>query len=180
MKTLRNFVIAAALGATFGTASSALAEEPAYKADDVVKFFSGQADLGVSRGICIGTAEDCGLKAETAQNKSGFDLTVNFDFGSATLTDGAKRNLDAFAEALKDDRLQRAKFVLEGHTDAVGSDAANRQLSEARARSVAVYLVQKGVEVTKLEPVGYGEAKPLTNDPYDATNRRVEARMVVQ
>ena len=176
MKMFRLIVAAAALGVV----TPAFAEEPAYKADDVVKFFSNQADLGVSRGICIGTAEECGLETKSAQTKSGFDLTVNFDFGSATLTEGAMRNLDAFAEALKDDRLQRAQFVLEGHTDAVGTDVANRQLSEQRARAVAVYLVQQGVDVTKLSPVGFGEDKPLAADPFDAANRRVEARMIVQ
>ena len=176
MRLFRLIAAVAALGAV----TPAVAQEPAYKTDDVVEFFSNQPDADASRGICIGTAEECGLETRAAQTRSGFDLTVDFEFGSAALTDGAKRNLDAFAQALKDDRLQRAQFVLEGHTDAVGTDEDNARLSEDRARAVAVYLVRQGVEESKLTSVGFGEQRPIAADPYDAANRRVEARMVLR
>ncbi len=46
--------------------------------DEIVKFFAGQVNLGASRGICIGTADECRGKAEAAQPK-GLDMLVNFD-----------------------------------------------------------------------------------------------------
>jgi outer membrane protein OmpA-like peptidoglycan-associated protein len=70
-------------------------------------------------------------------------------------------------------------FLIEGHTDAVGSDAYNLDLSKRRAVAVALYLVnQMGISPDRLAVAGKGKTEPLTDDPYDAANRRVQfARM---
>lgn len=68
-----------------------------------------------------------------------------------------------------------------GHTDAVGSDAANQRLSEARAQSVAQYLADKGIAPERFRAVGYGEAMPIaTNDNHAgrSRNRRIEFSVV--
>ncbi|MEO8173034.1 MAG: OmpA family protein, partial [Sediminibacterium sp.] len=66
---------------------------------------------------------------------------------------------------------------LSGHTDNVGSDAANMKLSKNRAESVKSYLVSQGVNSGKIEATGYGEAQPIATNKTDAgrqKNRRVE------
>jgi OOP family OmpA-OmpF porin len=66
------------------------------------------------------------------------------------------------------------KVRVEGHTDAVGSVNYNVSLSERRALSVGEYLAKQGVEPSRLILVGKGMAEPLTHNPYDPTNRRVQ------
>jgi len=170
-----------AIISTFCIAFAAVAE-PVYTADDVIKYFSQNANLGANRTICVGTEQECDQKADAARKPAkGFNLTVTFDFGSAALTAAARENLIEFATALQDDRLARARFRLEGHTDAIGDSRKNLELSEARARAVAKYLVTLGVSVVKLTPVGFGETRPvMVEDPNHPSNRRVEAQIVFQ
>ncbi len=149
--------------------------EPAYKSGDIAEFFSTQL-LGQKRAICIGTAEECGKAAEAAEPKP-FDLLVNFEFNSDELTPAAKANLDEFAKALADERLARARFAVEGHTDATGSEGYNLELSERRAAAVVSYLTAKGVATDRFETRGYGKTRPRVADPFNPENRRVETRL---
>ena len=69
------------------------------------------------------------------------------------------------------------KAVVEGHTDARGSDAYNQRLSERRAGAVADYMAKGGVERSRLSTRGYGESKPVAdNKTADGMqqNRRVD------
>lgn len=64
-----------------------------------------------------------------------------------------------------------------GHTDSDGSDAANQVLSEARAQSVARYLINGGIDASRIRPVGYGESRPVVANDSRANksrNRRIE------
>lgn len=152
--------------------------DPSYKAADVVAHFAGRDKLGEARALCIGTETEC-AKAVPERSKpvDGFDLRVNFDFNSATLTGPARSNLDEFVRALKDPQLAASLFVVEGHTDGTGSDAFNLDLSMRRARAVVDYLAARGVGAARLEAKGYGKQKPLVPDPMASENRRVETRL---
>ncbi|APE32327.1 flagellar motor protein MotB [Halomonas aestuarii] len=100
---------------------------------------------------------------------------VNFEFDSATLTMGAENILDGVAEKLLANKNVRVR--IEGHTDAVGSDAYNQQLSQERADSVAAYLASQGVSADRMRTIGYGESQPMASNETDAgraQNRRVE------
>lgn len=100
---------------------------------------------------------------------------VTFQFDSDKLTNQARTLLDRIAEALKAPELNPYRFMIEGHTDATGNTSYNQELSERRARSVHSYLSYRGVDVTRLALVGFGETRLLPNvDPYDGLNRRVE------
>jgi len=108
-----------------------------------------------------------------------FDVqSVNFEFGSANLTMGAKRQLDEFGIAATSPELEALSLKIVGHTDDVGSAAYNQQLSERRASSVADYLVdQFGITSDRLQVSGKGESSPLIEDTTveaRAENRRVE------
>jgi outer membrane protein OmpA-like peptidoglycan-associated protein len=102
------------------------------------------------------------------------DLEVRFEFNSATLTPMAQAVLDNLATALTSD-LASYRFVVEGHTDAVGSDQYNLSLSQRRARVVEDYLAEiYRVDRNRLTAVGKGEQELLLPDQPDAApNRRV-------
>lgn len=151
--------------------------DPEINADDIVEFFAKPADQGATRGICIGTPDEC----EPADPKpAGFDMLINFELDSTEFTPQARENLTEFAKALADQRLSAARFVVEGHTDASGPDAYNLGLSERRASAVTRFLFQNGISQEKVSAIGLGEGKPRTQDPLDAVNRRVEMRIQIQ
>lgn len=163
----------------FSTHASA---DPAQKSEDIVKFFAGAADLGKSRGICVGTEEECSgkTKAKGAPEKSSLDMLINFGLDSAELDATARSELDEFATALKDKRLSTFSFVVEGFTDATGTVHYNEGLSQRRAQSVAAFLTARGVEAARIDAIGMGEKNPRSPNPYDAVNRRVEMRIKTQ
>jgi len=170
------FLAAIVIGAGFVVTEPALAD-PNVKSTDIVEFFVKSAKLGAERGLCIGTAQECD---KTAPKPSGFDMLINFDLDSANLTNQAQQNLDEFAKALHNDQLSSARFVVEGYTDARGTEQYNLGLSERRAEAVTKFLYERGVSAEKVTAVGMGEAKPRAADPMDAENRRVEMRIELQ
>jgi outer membrane protein OmpA-like peptidoglycan-associated protein len=105
---------------------------------------------------------------------AGPDLEVRFEFDSADLTPMAQAILDNLATALTTD-LAPYRFVLEGHTDAVGGDGYNLTLSERRAEAVQRYLLELyRIEPERMTAIGKGERELLLPDqPTAAPNRRV-------
>lgn len=164
-------ILTAALLSCAAALPSAAQQAP-YAPDDVVSFLIDSVDLGLNRGICIGTAEEC-----APPKPKGLDMFINFELDSAALTEEAQQNLAIFAQALKDERLKKANFVVEGHTDARGTDIYNDTLSEERAAAVKTYLIGQGVPTERLTALGMGEAAPRVDDPMDPENRRVELRI---
>ena len=113
-----------------------------------------------------------------AANKAFVLKGVNFEFDSDRLTADAKDILNGVGETLKS--YADLKIEVAGHTDDVGTEAYNLGLSERRANSVKTYLGSRGVDVSRLTPVGYGKTKPLvegTSDEDRAKNRRVELKV---
>ena len=105
-------------------------------------------------------------------------LMVTFATGSARLTPDAERVIASLARAFMAPELARARFRIEGHTDAVGSTALNQSLSERRAEAVRDRLVrQHGIPAGRLETVGFGETMLLVRTPDgvpEVRNRRVQ------
>jgi outer membrane protein OmpA-like peptidoglycan-associated protein len=100
---------------------------------------------------------------------------VLFDTGSYTLKPGAREKLAKISGIL----LAHPGLTLqiEGHTDSVGSDEYNRQLSDHRAGSVQEYLVQAGVPAGSVTAIGFGKMEPVaSNETAEGRqlNRRVE------
>lgn len=147
---------------------------PAYTADDVVNHFKASTDLGANRSLCIIGSPSCEAPAPTTAPKA-FDMRVQFELNSADLTADTRKLLDAFAEAANRQELRRAKFNIDGHTDGLGGEAFNQDLSIRRAESVVAYLEAKGVPADRLVPRGFGEKDPLDGNPLGDANRRVEA-----
>ncbi len=108
---------------------------------------------------------------------------VSFDFDSATLKPAFLPTLDKVADILA--RYPKTTVTIVGHTDNIGSEAYNQQLSERRARSVMNYLIDRGIAPQRLSAVGRGETQPRATNATEAgrqLNRRVEIliRPVVQ
>jgi outer membrane protein OmpA-like peptidoglycan-associated protein len=107
---------------------------------------------------------------------------VQFEFGSAALLEASFPLLDDVATVMVDNE-QIELLQVEGHTDDVGGDSANKKLSQQRADSVKKYLSTKGVQSKRLVAKGFGEEKPLipeqTAEARDA-NRRVEFNILKQ
>jgi outer membrane protein, adhesin transport system len=121
----------------------------------------------------VGLAD--GAKPAQGQTLKG----VNFDFDSSKLRPDTLAILDDDVRNLK----INAKTVLEvaGHTDSVGPEPYNQRLSERRAWSVANFLMDKGIDKTRVKAKGYGETKPIADNATDAgraKNRRVELNPV--
>jgi len=100
---------------------------------------------------------------------------VNFEFNKATLTPNSKTILEEAYKALVANPDVRVE--ISGHTDNVGSDGYNQELSLRRAQSVKNWLVQRGVAGNRMKTVGKGENEPVaSNDTAEgrAENRRIE------
>jgi outer membrane protein OmpA-like peptidoglycan-associated protein len=108
--------------------------------------------------------------------------SINFAFGSAEIPYSQFGKIEQIADAM--DRILRRRpgsvFLVEGHTDAVGSAYSNQVLSERRAESLRRVLVREfGIPSRALETVGYGEEYLLVETPYeDWRNRRVTLRRI--
>lgn len=103
--------------------------------------------------------------------------TLTFKFDSAELTDADVEILGQVVETLK--RLSWTSGVIEGHTDSVGPEAYNQQLSERRANTVRQFLLARGVGDDRMRAVGFGESKPVADNATAegrAENRRVVLR----
>ncbi len=107
--------------------------------------------------------------------KITFDSGILFAVGKSDLQGEARTNLTNLAGILN--KYPDTSILIEGHTDATGSDESNLTLSRNRAQSVANYLESQQVAVTRFTIMGYGEAQPVaTNDTAEGrqANRRVE------
>jgi outer membrane protein OmpA-like peptidoglycan-associated protein len=114
--------------------------------------------------------------ATIAKDKPNIDLEINFDYNSADISNKSLSSVQALGRALTNPDLKGSTFIVAGHTDAVGSEAYNQDLSERRADSIKRYLTDKfGIAGTDLVTVGYGKTK--LKDPSHPTaevNRRVQ------
>jgi outer membrane protein OmpA-like peptidoglycan-associated protein len=120
--------------------------------------------------------EVASFKQEPERMVITLDGAVLFRTGQSQLIPTARVKLDRVADMLKAQEHD-GPVIIEGHTDSVGSDESNLQLSQARANSVREYLLTRGVDPARLQAIGRGEEHPIaSNDDPDgrANNRRVQ------
>jgi outer membrane protein OmpA-like peptidoglycan-associated protein len=145
------------------------------------------AVVGGAAGAVIGhqmdkQAEDLNRdlpNAEVSRVGEGIAVTfasgILFPFNSSDMLPAGRENLRQLAQSLQ--RYPGTEVLIVGHTDNVGSDAYNQQLSERRAMSAKSYLVSMGIPSDRIRTAGRGEAEPIASNETEAgrqQNRRVE------
>ncbi len=140
----------------------------------------GVADIDDRCPKAKGTIENKGcpeIAKEDVKKITQIASKIYFETGKATLKKESYAQLDALVEILN--RYEAATLTIEGHTDDVGEDAYNMDLSQRRTDAVRAYLMSKGIFESRLKAIGYGETKPVAdnkNASGRAKNRRVELK----
>lgn len=105
---------------------------------------------------------------------------IQFEFNSYQVLLGSHPELDKMVEVMREKADWRVELT--GHTDDLGSDQYNLELSQQRAKSVADYLLSKGISDLRIVVKGYGKQQPLDSrldDEARSINRRVEVRFLM-
>jgi outer membrane protein OmpA-like peptidoglycan-associated protein len=182
-KDVKGAVIGAAAG---GAAGAVIGNQTNMKNGTVIGAIMG-ATLGGTAGAIIGHHMD--KQAEELRNdlkgadvervgegiKITFDSGLLFDVNKSDLTATSRANLSSLATTLN--KYEDTEVLIEGHTDADGTDEYNRGLSRDRADNVRSYLSSLGVKAGRISAVGYGEEQPIADNATvdgKAKNRRVE------
>lgn len=145
-------------------------------ASDLPEGWTGAADISVK------AAPEAALTTDACQQAlSGLvnTNTVLFEPGQAVIRADSFGLLDRISYTVR--ACGSARVEIAGHTDSDGSDETNQALSETRAKAVADYLAAAGVDVARLETVGFGESQPVADNATPegkAKNRRIELRVV--
>jgi outer membrane protein OmpA-like peptidoglycan-associated protein len=116
---------------------------------------------------------------EAMKKLNDYGKTILFNSGKASFQKQTIPVLQAMAAILKE--YPTANFSLEGHTDSDGKEAMNQKLSEERAAAVKNFLVENGIEASRLSSKGFGESMPVDSNKTakgKANNRRVEVKLV--
>lgn len=130
------------------------------------------------------SADELARLASVKQEERGMVITLSgsvlFASDKAELLPAAQQRLSDVAKALNEGN-PNAQLVVEGHTDAKGSQGHNLELSARRAEAVRTYLVSQGVDSKRISAQGLGFSRPVADNKSAegrANNRRVE--IVVQ
>ena len=117
-------------------------------------------------------------EAEVVILKTAFS-NLEFQNNKAVILAGSYASLNELASLLK--RKPDWKIRIAGHTDSVGKDSYNLELSKGRAQSVTKYLEGQGIERERIVEEWYGETKPIADNSTSegrAKNRRVEMEII--
>lgn len=128
------------------------------------------------KGSDGGSIEKTEVKMERLREGEPYRLDdIHYATNSADLKERSKKLLDEFIEYLE--RNPSLKVAIHGHTDNVGSKDHNQALSHDRAFTVMSYLIEKGIDGSRLEFKGFGESRPIESNQTSegrAENRRTE------
>jgi len=122
------------------------------------------------------------LNVELIKVKVGKKVVLNnilFETGKSLLTSDSYKELDRLLNIMKENA--HMKIEISGHTDKTGSEPLNFKLSGARAKAVVDYLIQKGIDSSRMEFRGYGSLQPISDNTTAAgrtKNRRVEFKIL--
>ncbi len=158
-KKAGNTAVGAILGAVIGGAAGAyIGNYMDKQAAEIEKDIAGAKIERVGEGI-----------------KITFDSGLLFDVDKAVLKEESRQELSKLATILN--KYEDTEILLEGHTDATGSEEHNLELSRLRAQAVSNYLASLEVDPTRFTIMGYGESQPIaSNETIEGRklNRRVE------
>lgn len=154
-----------------------MAQEEARRAQESAQQAQQESAAMRSRAEQLET-ELASLQFAAEQRGDELVLTLGnlvFGFDQAELKPGVQRNLEPLVELLQD--FPERRIRIEGYTDSVGNEEYNEQLSRERAEAVRVFLVNRGVDGSRIVVEGMGEQLPIASNDTAAgrqMNRRVE------
>lgn len=158
-KTLGNTAAGALAGAAVGgTVGAVIGRQMDKKAAELQENLENAEIQRVEEGIAV-----------------SFDSGILFDFDSAKLRAEAMENLAQLAETMGED--DNTELLIVGHTDSVGDEAYNQNLSERRAAMAATFMGTQGIARSRIEVEGRGETEPIATNETEAgrqENRRIE------
>lgn len=161
------FLIALPSGKNYGLAVTS----PSYL------FYSENFDIPAAKGYQEVNKEILLSKLEVGE--SIVLRNIFFDFDKASLRPQSRAELDRLAGLMKENN--KMKVEISGHTDNIGQAAYNQKLSEARAKAVVDYLIEKGTASDRMEFKGYGFDRPIDTNETDEgrqMNRRTEFKVL--
>jgi outer membrane protein OmpA-like peptidoglycan-associated protein len=153
--TARGAIIGAAVG---GTAGAIIGSQMDKQAEELAKEIPGATIERVGEGLLV-----------------TFDSGLLFAYDSDVIEGAARDNLNNLAESIRE--YPNTELLIVGHTDSIGSDSYNQDLSQRRARSAATYLSRQGVNTQRIDTAGRGESEPVADNATNSgrsENRRVE------
>ncbi len=130
--------------------------------------------------VTLSTSFSSTIKKELRSGETVALKGVEFNSGSSQLSDDSSQELEKLYQFLKEH--PKHSISINGHTDSAGSDTANQQLSESRAKAVADYLSSKGISNERIKYTGHGEKFPLTSNSTASgrkQNRRVDVYVYI-
>ncbi len=171
----------AGVGAAVGAAGAVLAGKR--EADEILAGAAIGAVVGGSVGAYMDHQQEKiaripGTSVERVDENTllvHFESDVLFDVDSTALDSQGRGTLEEVADVLSE--YPKTAVVVQGHTDATGSDDHNQDLSERRAESVRRYLTSLGVDGDRLATMGFGETAPVASNDSESgrqRNRRVD------
>ncbi|WP_318642204.1 OmpA family protein [Flavobacterium ardleyense] len=119
------------------------------------------------------------MTEEAVMKLNAYAKTILFNSGKATFKEATIPVMKNITAILKE--YPESRFMINGHTDSDGSNALNQTLSENRAAAVKNYLIENGIDASRLNSTGYGETKPIDSNKTakgKANNRRVEVLLI--
>ncbi len=153
--TARGAIIGAIVG---GAAGAIIGHQMDQQAKELQQDIPGATVSRVGEGIAV-----------------TFASGILYPFNSTEILPAGKENLQSLANSLE--KYPNSDVLIVGHTDSVGTDAYNLDLSQRRAQAASAYLQSLGVPASRLHAVGKGETEPIQPNDTDAgraQNRRVE------
>tara|TARA_R110000868_G_scaffold34421_1_gene124316 strand:+ start:10602 stop:12698 length:2097 start_codon:yes stop_codon:yes gene_type:complete len=115
---------------------------------------------------------------EVQKTLNAYAKTILFNSGKSSIKTESNAVLAEIIKILQE--YPKAKFLIEGHTDSVGSSLVNQKLSDNRANAIKNFLIENGVDALRLSSIGHGESKPIATNATKsgrAQNRRVEINL---
>lgn len=173
-----------AKGAGIGAAAGAVAAilDGEKEADEILAGAAIGAAMGAGVGVYMDRQEEklARIPGTTVERVGDnlllvrFDSEILFDVDSALLGAAGRETIRQVADVLIE--FPKTAAVVQGHTDATGSEVHNQRLSERRADAVRALLISEGVDASRLTAVGYGEGYPAADND-TASGRQLNRRV---